>query len=362
MAIDFHSTIFMEGVIREKPVVYSFLKDRYFRENSVFNTKEVYVDYDDGEGNLIAPFVIPRTGKVPMGRSGYGTYKLQPAYIAPSRVLTMDVLENRMAGEHIMNGMTPAERERYYVTEDLEKLDKAITRREEWMCAETMLDNACTMKHIGDRADLTVDLEAKFYDGKENPGVFKPTEKWDIGTETKRGSWYNEVCRQIESMTSAGRPVTDLVVGGKVAELILSDPWAIKILDNRRIELGSIDPRWQENGTTRLGVLNFDGVDLEIFKYNGTYEEMGKDGKKVQKLYLPSTAAILAAANTGKIRYGAVTQMEMDGVVYTRTGARVPKYLKDPATNKEETVLTAAPVAAPKMKGQWRACRDVFTA
>ena len=360
--IDIYSTHWMEGVIREKPAVYTFIKDRYFGGTpGVFKTEKVYVDYDDGEGNLMAPFVIPRIGKVPMDRSGYETRELTPAYIAPSRPLSIDILSKRLAGENLVSTMQPAQRERVYLVGDLDFLDKTITRREEWMCVNTMLDNACTMEHIGDKAEEHIDLVAQYYDGSANPGVFKPSAKWDVGTASKRGVWYDDVCKQIESMTEAGREVTDLLVGSDVAAMILNDPWVIKMLDNRRGWLGEVNPKWQPNGVTKIAVLNFDGVELEIFSYRGSYQEKNAKGKLETKRYLPATAAVLAAPNTGKLRYGAVTQVELDHNTYTRTGARVPKHNVNVESNTKETILTSRPNAAPIMKSPWRACRDVFT-
>ena len=67
MPLDIYSTVHMENLIREKPKVYTWMKDRYFSgDTSVFKTNKVIVDYDDGAGNLMAPFVIPRVGKVPV--------------------------------------------------------------------------------------------------------------------------------------------------------------------------------------------------------------------------------------------------------------------------------------------------------
>lgn len=359
--IDLYSTHFMEAVIREKPTVYTFIRDRYFGgAPGVFKTPKIMVDYDDGAGNLLAPFVVPRVGKVPMERAGYETRELTPAYIAPSRPLSIDVLEKRLAGESLVSTMTPAQRERQYLVDDLDFLDKAISRREEWMCVNTMLDNACTMEHIGDKADKHIDKTARYYDGNDNPGVFKPSAKWAAGTAAKRGTWYEDVCAQIDSMTAAGRDVTDLVVGSNVAQIILNDPWVISMLDNRRGWLGEVDPRWQPNGVVRVAKLNFDGVELEIFSYKGTYQVMQQDGKLKTEQYFPVDGAMLCAPNTGKLRYGAVTQVEMDKKTYTRTGRRIPKHNVDVDANLKETILTSRPNAAPNMKGQWRACRNVF--
>ena len=362
MELDIYSTYFMGAVLREKPVVYRFLKDRYFGGPAdVFKTEKVFVDYDDGEGNVLAPFVVPRVGKVPMERSGYETRELSPSYIAPSRPLSIDVLEKRMAGESLDSTMTPAQRERNYLVNDLAFLDRAITRSEEWMCAGTLLDNACEIVHIGDKEGVGVKFDVRFYDGTDNPGVFTPTAKWAVGTASKRGTWYDEVCRKAAELLDSGRTVTDLVVGPDVGEMILSDPWVISMMDNRRIELGTIDPRWAENGVVYLGRLNFGGVLLDIMVYRGSYQEKDRStGKLVTKMYFPAAGALLAAPNTGKLRYGSVTQVEMDGKTYTRTGTRVPKHNVNVDSNLKETILTARPLAAPIMKSPWRACRDVF--
>ncbi|MCD8355869.1 MAG: major capsid protein [Clostridia bacterium] len=366
MAFDIYSTYYMDAAIKEKGQIYTFIRDRYFGGTPLlFQTEEVIVDYDDGEGNLIAPFVIPRIGKVPVLRSGYETKRLTPAYIAPSREIDADVLRTRRAGESILSTMTPEQRERQYLLDDLSMLDDMITRREEWMCMQTMLDNACTMTHIGNNGEKGIDLTAKYYDGT-NTGVFKPTAAWMTGTETKRGNWYDDICKQIESLSEAGRSVTDVIVGADVAEIMLTDPWVIKMMDNRRIELGTIDPRWQPNGITNLARLNFGGVELDVFTYRGTYQNHTIN-KKAEKQtltttpYMPKSAVVLAAANTGIMRYGAVTQVEMDKQFHTRTGTRITKHMVSEQSNNEETIVTSRPIAAPKIKSPWRACRDVLT-
>lgn len=365
MALDIYSTAFMLAVIREKPVVYSFLKDRYFSKTEEFKTEKVFIDYDDGEGNLLAPFVIPRIGKVPMERVGYETRELAPAYIAPSRPLSIDILQRRMAGESLASAMTPAQRERAYLVGDMDFLDTAISRTEEYMCARTMLTNACHMEHMGDRTDAakTIPLDVRYYDGNENPGVFTKSAKWEVGTAARRGTWYKDVCEQAASLYENGRNAADLVVGTEVGDMILNDPWVIAMLDNRRIELGTIHPKWQENGVVYIGKLNFSGITLDIFIYRGSYQRKdAATGKMKTVPYFPTKGAMIAAPGTGIIRYGMVTQVEMDGNTYSRTGKRIPKYNVNVDQNLKETILTARPIASPLVKSPWRACEDVLSA
>lgn len=363
MAFDIYHPAFMLAAIKEKKPIYTFVKDRYFSaDTATFKTEKVFVDYDDGTGSILAPFVIPRVGSVPLTRDGYETRELIPPYIAPSLPLTIDNLTTRMAGESVVSTLTPEDRERVYLIGDMDTLDKAITRREEWMCVNTMLDNACTMHHIGDNGEKGQDIVAQYYDGNKNTGAFKPAAKWDIGAnEFTPGNWFDDVCAQLSNMRAAGRNATDLVVGANVADLILRDKWAWKMLDNRRAALGDIDPRWQQAGVTRIGKLNFKGADLEIFCYEGTYEDRdAKTRKLTTQEYMPKNGVLIAAPKTGKMLYGAVNQMEDDRKFHTRPGTRIPKHVFDVPNNTKETILTSRPIACPVIKSPWRACRDVL--
>lgn len=365
MDFNIYEPAFMAGVIKEKKPIYTFIKDRYFTaDTSVFKTEQVLADYDDGGGSIMAPFVIPLAGPVPMTRDGYETREIKPPFISVSMPLTIEDLKKRMAGESIVSTLTPQDRERVHLVSDMDKLDKAITRREEWMCVNTMLDNACTMRHTGANGEKGHDMKAQFYDGNTNPGVFKPSAVWAASTDGKNpGTWYQDVCAQLSAMRKASRNATDLIVGSQVAQLIMNDPYMERMLDNRRIEIGELDPRWQENGVTRIGRFLFGGTFIEVYCYEGTYEEQDPKTRKITgvKDYLPATAAILAAPKTGKMLYGAVNQMEEDKVFHTRVGTRVPKHIADVAHNTKETMLTSRPMAIPLVKSPWRSCRDVFS-
>lgn len=366
MAFDIYSPAYMEAAIKEIKPLYTFIKDRYFTEQRVFKTEKVFVDYDDGAGAIVAPFVMPKIGTKPLIREGYSTYELVPPYVGVSYPLDVETLKTRLAGESIVSEITPEQREKYYLVSDLAELDRAITRREEKMCADLMLDNELTMKHEGAENDKGESLTVKYYDGTDNPGVFKPSKTWAVGTKDAPGTWYDDICDQIDSMTAAGREVTDMLIGSDVANMVLRDPFCKDMFVTYRNGpgMGEFDVRWQPNGVTQIGRINFRGVQLNLFSYIGTYEERTVIKKaaptKKRQPYLPSTAVILAAPGTGIMRYGAVNQMEDDKQFHTRTGARVPKYAADVHGDTKETMLKSRPLPAPKMKGQWRGCRDAL--
>ena len=162
--MNIYETIWMLAAIEELPLEHTFFKSRYFPTDDmmdVFNTSKVLADYREGKRKK-APFVVPRIGSLPVGREGFKTYELEPAYIGLSMPLTIDQLQKRGFGESIMSGMTPEERAKHLQLHDMEELSARISRTEEWMACQTMLNNGCVMRHETDVEGVYEDVEVKF--------------------------------------------------------------------------------------------------------------------------------------------------------------------------------------------------------
>ena len=129
----------------------NFFRDRYFPTDAgdLFASDKVLTEYRKGDRKM-ASFVSPRVGDIPMDRRGYEIHEYQPARIAPSRVLTADELNKRGFGEALYSQSTEAQRAARLLQGDLRDMDLRIERREEWMCAKTMIDNGCTMQEYLD--------------------------------------------------------------------------------------------------------------------------------------------------------------------------------------------------------------------
>ena len=129
----------------------NFFRDRYFPTDAgdLFASDKVLTEYRKGDRKM-ASFVSPRVGDIPMDRRGYEIHEYQPAFIAPSRPLTADELNKRGFGEALYSQSTQAQRAARLLQDDLRDMDLRIERREEWMCAKTMIDNGCTMQEYLD--------------------------------------------------------------------------------------------------------------------------------------------------------------------------------------------------------------------
>ena len=109
--LNFFDTYVLMAIVEEIVPRQTFFKDRYFPtgDGDIFASDKVLTEYRKGDRKMAA-FVSSRAGDIPMERRGYEIHELQPAFIAPSRLLTMDDLRKRGFGEAIYANSTPAQR------------------------------------------------------------------------------------------------------------------------------------------------------------------------------------------------------------------------------------------------------------
>ncbi len=357
--MDIYSTYYMLAALEELTPEPTFFKRRYFPTDmamDVFGTSKVLADYREGS-NKAAPFVLPRIGPLPVGRSGFSTYELEPGNIAISKPLTIDQLNKRGFGESLLSTATPEMRARMLLMGDLSDLSARVTRREEWLACETMLNNGCVMRHQTDDPEIYEDIPVQFYDGENNPALFTPAAKWTHGKDERTpGNWYWDVIQMIKMLTRRGKPATDLVVSNDVGNFLMEDPWIQYMMDNRRADYGAINPEALTEYVITLGRFNFGGRRLEIFVNDGTFEDQtGKDTP-----FLVEGSAIVTAPNCGKGLYGAVTQKEMDNKWHTHAGTRVPNFLSTIKPPVDETSVASRPLFAPKTVSPWTSAKNVF--
>lgn len=351
--IDIFDTYYMAGVVQEIVPPATFFRDRYFPTDAadIFAADKVLVEYMEGDRRL-APFVVQRAGDIPVGRKGYEVHEFEPPFIAPSRLLTLDDLRKRGFGEALFAGSTPAQRAAALQLRDLTDLDLRITRREEWMAAQTMINNGCSAVAYIDNATAGVPFDIYYYDtGGSNPAVYTVAEEWD----DTGGDFFSDVEAMCADLAERGLPVTDLVVGTAVGQFIMSNEKVAKILDNRRMEFGRLAPEVRVPGVSWLGRLNFGGFDLDIFVVRETYV----DDNGTTQYYFPTKSAMVTAPNCGHMMYAQVTQIEPDDQYHSFAMKRVPKFVVDRAKDTRKLRLASRPLAAPKQKAPWMYAANV---
>ena len=345
MPFNFTETHTLLMAVEQLTPANSFLRDRYFPTNvasDVFATDDVLVEYKDGSKKL-APFVAPRKGGVAILRNGYHMERFTPPFVAPKRALSFDDLNKRGFGEALFTKLTPAQRQQTLILKDADELSGFITRREELMAAETLLNNGCIMKHIADDVNKDDEQEIRFYTGEQNPASFTPSVKWD----DPGAHIIADLGVMVRMLTSKGLRATDLVCSPDVADAIVNNEQIKELLNNRRYEIGSVEPETLAAGAAIVAKLNIGGRIISVISYDETYtDDNGND-----KQYIPEGKCILTAPACGRTLYGAVTQVEQaDGEFHTYAGKRVPKYLANAEGNTRSLTISSRPLLIPNHK------------
>lgn len=208
------------------------------------------------------------------------------------------------------------------------------------MAVQTMLNNACTMQEYIDAETAGEAQEVKFYTGASEH-LYTVAKKWNAADGDKFGD-VRAMCRLL---ARRGLPAVDLVLGSETAESFVDDDKVQKLLDNRRMEYGSLAPELtQYPGVAFMGRLNFGGFLLNLFDVNESYEnEAGVD-----TAYFPADGAMVTAPGCGHMMYGQITQIDYGSTDYHSYAApRVPKFILDQANDMRKLRLGARPLAAP---------------
>lgn len=345
MPFNFYDTYTLLMAVQQLQQAPTFLRGRYFPTNDasdVFATDDVLVEYRDGTKSL-APFVAPRKGGVTMLRGGYTMERYTPPFVAPKRPLSADDLRKRGFGEALFTQFTPEQRQQALLLKDADEMSEFITRREEAMAAETMLTNGCIMKHIADELDAGDEMEIRFYTEDENPSQYMPTMQWDqTGAKI-----LSDIGVMIRMLTSRGLRAADLVCSPDVADAVVNNEQIQKFLDNRRYNLGNVEPELLPDGAAVVARLNVNGRVINVISYDETYTDDGDN----DRLFIPSGKCILTAPDAGRTLYGAVTQVEQsDGEFHTYAGRRVPKYLSSAEGNTRSLTISSRPLLIPNNK------------
>ena len=346
--MDFTNTQTLLAAVNQLQPATSFLRDRYFPTNEstdIFNTEEVLVEYRDGNKKL-APYVSPRKNGVTMLRDGYSMRSFAPANIAPKRPMYVDDLKRKGFGEALFSNLSPEARQMALMMQDLTDLDCMITRREELMAAETMLNNGCVMKHIADHGDEYEEKEIRFYTEDENPAEYTCPVDWD----DSNANIIEDVYQMILLLTSKGNAATEVLLGKNVVNNFINNAKIQKLLDLKHVNIGDIEPMMLPTGAARIARLNIRGHMIDFLTYEATYEnESGVDTP-----YIPNNKIVLTAPNAGRTAYGAVTQVEQfDGLMHSYPGRRVPHYVSNADNNSRNITLTSRPLLMPNRKNPW---------
>ena len=351
-------TYYMAGLWEGLSPVNTFFRDRYFPTGAgdIYAADKVLVEYQDGD-NAMAPFMVEGADPINVKREGYEIHDYSPLYVSQSRNLTADQLKQRGFGEAILSGSTEEERAAKLVQEDLALLERRLARTEEYLCAQTMINNGFTVNEMLDADTVGKQATVKYYDPNNgNDGAYT------IGTAWTTSTGWSEIVEDMRNMcrslTRRGLPAKDLIVGQAVADVLLANT-DFRDLVNKMSGIIIADPIVQEltkyDGVSLLGVVTFGGYKLNVIVVDEQYRDLDSSTPPVPewKNYFPAKSIMVTAPAAGHLMYAHIVHMDEAGEIETITGNRVPDLFVDRKKKKREIILESRPLAAPQNYSPW---------
>ena len=334
MSIDIYSTRAQLAAVELMPREYSFLFDTFTRDMPPVEDEKATFDYKKGERKM-APVVHPGTGGVLMGRGGYETREIEFCTIAPERIITAPDLKTRAFGEQILGAMTPAQREKQRLAQDLTDMRQAIQRRREWMARQVLLTGKLSVfRYTNEGRDKETTLVADFGFTQN----FTPVTKWN-----QSGATVDADMQEIFDMVYDGLGLVDIIVmAPNVAQAMMQNSVYIKQFDMKNVDMGKINTQYKGQGVRFIG-FNSDGV--EMYSFAGKYTD--DDG--LVKPILPGGTLIAGSQGMLRALHGPVTQVEDPG-----PGSKHTTYIK------KEVPLRYGSVAANAIKNRLTSCPTIM--
>lgn len=342
--VNIYTPRYLAEVVRQAPPVHTFFRDTFFTKVKTFSTERVDIDIKKGNRRMAA-FVHPRVGGTVLSSEGYKTESYKPPLINPYDITTAEKLMQRLPGETLCSSKTPAQRAAEKLFEEYTTLNDATTRREEWMAVQAIVNGSIPI--VGKGVNEMVDFGLS----EEHKVVLSGNNKWggSAAKPLKNLSDWQELCLK------NGFANCDMVILGKDAkDMLLADAEVQKRLDNRRIELGIINPKDLPNGVKYIGHLNDPAVDL--YTYSEVFmDDWTNPDKPVTAPLMPANKVIMISSHPEYVMaYGACTYIDdATGQWVTAETDRVLRSYVQHHPDRRELELQAHPLPIPDKADSW---------
>lgn len=339
--IDIYQPRFLAEVVRQAPPVPTYFWDTFFNRVITFPTERVDLDFVRRDRKIL-PYVHPDAGGKAVKMDGFQTKSYAAPMVSGYIVTTAAQMMTRLPGEDLYSGMTPAERAARKLMEEYNTLNDAATRREEYMCVEAIKTGAIHVEGPGVKEDIDFDFTNKI--------VLTGTAQWGQTGADILGNLEDWVSRVlIEGFTNV-----DTVIMGKTAlRKFLADENVMKMLDNRRVELGIIAPRDLPGGVSYIGHLN--KPNLDIMQYAGVYQDDWTDpaNPTVKPLIDDNMIILISSAASFIMAYGACSYYDKNEQLVTAQTSRLMHSHIDHNPERRVLQLDARPLPIPDKVDSW---------
>lgn len=266
-----YSTRVLTGVVQGKEFkTPAYLRDTFFNTPMVSKAKYIAFDQLPNGDRGLAPFVNRRVGGKRIELQGYSTKMFEPPVVGNHFTVTPEDAFMRAPGHTEYDLEGPDSYLREQIARGLRRIENMIARREEWMCAQALINGHIEIK--GDGVSDDVQFWSQL-DEKDQP---KSTlaKLWTADGVTALNV-IDDLSSVVDTIVmNSGLTPTKIICGKNAYKALRNILAESKLLDSRNVEMGSVAPQALPNGVRRLGYLAEPG--LEILSYVDRYLEDGE--------------------------------------------------------------------------------------
>lgn len=259
-----------------------FLQNRLVKRTSEHGTKHIEIDTVRG-GHRVARYVDRAGDAKVIAKPGFGTKLHVIPYTKEKTVLTPEDLETRTPGTTIYQSGSPASRRDALVGRWLRELDNRIVRLEEKQLADALVTGKVTVAGDG------VSYEVDYGRNAGNSVTLTAGDRWSEASTRDIPKNMRDAANQMVSPGVDGGYPTIAIFGRAAAGYFISDSEIRARLDNRRMEMGGIDPRvLADQKATFLGTFRDSGINVDCYTYDAQYV----DTAAASQFYIPTNNVI----------------------------------------------------------------------
>lgn len=307
-----------------------------FATTRTFRGSELEMDVErDGE-DVAVP--LKTIGDAPNMNSDdyFTTTKIKPPPYKEAFTLSAEeVDEHRIAGQNPYESLSFQAKASKRAIDGASKLTKKISRSCELQASQMYQLGTTTLNDANGAPRFVANWPT---DASQFPG--SSTGDWTDPTDPLIIADIGELLQVIRDLGGSGMEF-DIIPGKAALRAFIANDYVQKILDNRRMTLGSIDrPELTASGGTRHGSFSFDGFVGEIWGYDGSYKLGGTRYRYIadNKIIVRAKDCVTRLASAGIERFGGPDGSLLQYVPSTLSGPFVVSPFA--STTEDKTALT----------------------
>ena len=287
----------------------------------------------------MAPFVGKYSGGQLFKKEGFTINEFEPGKIMPKTLARADELLQQQFGQNQYGTyVSPEDRAINQIADELEELDIAIIRTENWMLSKLMTTGVIPI--VGETVNRAITF------GEANIEDLSGTDLWSDITNSDPIDYIKT--KQLEVLKETGILIDSIVLGSDAATAFQNHPKVTEKLKYTSADILRIEPRSLGDGAKFLGTIPELNVDIYTF----VDWVINPENDKEEEIF-PSNGILGVKKGSIVVNYGAISQMNEAKQNQIFIGSRIPKTWVDEDKDTKYLRLGSAPLPVPDDAKGW---------